>query len=74
MEKVMSNFVVYRYVEIALIILGMALMYSSTNDTFWRGLGLGLFIKASIVLSLDFFAESRGHSYLEYLKDFVDKI
>ena len=74
MEKVMSNFVVYRYVEIALIILGMALMYSSTNDTFWRGLGLGLFIKASIVLSLDFFAERRGHSYLDYLKDFVDKI
>jgi hypothetical protein len=34
--KVLSNFVIYRYVEIALIILGIVLMYSSMNDTFWR--------------------------------------
>lgn len=70
MEKVMSNFVIFRYAEIALIILGMALMYSSMNDTFWRGIGLGLFIQASIVLCLDFFAERRGHIYLEYLNQF----
>jgi hypothetical protein len=74
MEKVMSNFMIFRYVEIALIILGIALMYSSMNDTFWRGIGLGLFIQASIVLSLDFFAERRGHIYLEYLKEFAEKI
>ena len=74
MEKVMSNFVIFRYVEIALIILGIALMYSSLNDTFWRGMGLGLFIQASIVLSLDFFAERRGHIYLEYLKELSEKI
>ncbi len=67
MEKVLSNFVIFRYAEIALIILGIILMYSSMNDTFWRGIGLGLFIQASIVLSLDFFAERRGHVYLEYL-------
>ena len=74
MEKVMSNFVIFRYVEIALIILGITLMYSSLNDTFWRGIGLGLFIQASIVLSLDFFAERRGHIYLEYLKELSEKI
>jgi hypothetical protein len=74
MEKVMSNFMVFRYAEIALIILGIALMYSSMNDTFWRGIGLGLFIQASIVLCLDFFAERRGHTYLEHLKEFVEKI
>ena len=74
MEKVMSNFMVFRYAEIALIILGIALMYSSMNDTFWRGIGLGLFIQASIVLCLDFFAERRGHTYLEHLKEFVAKI
>lgn len=74
MEKVMSNFVIFRYAEIALIILGMALMYSSMNDTFWRGIGLGLFIQASIVLCLDFFAERRGHHYMEYLKEFSEKL
>jgi hypothetical protein len=74
MEKVLSNFVIYRYVEIALIILGIILMYSSMNDTFWRGIGLGLFIQASIVLSLDFFAERQGHIYVQYLNEFTQKI
>lgn len=73
MDKVLSNFVIYRYVEIALIVLGIVLMYSSMNDTFWRGIGLGLFIQASIVLSLDFFAERRGHIYMKYLKEIVEK-
>jgi hypothetical protein len=74
MEKVMKNFVIFRYVEICLILLGIILMYSSLNDTLWRGIGLGLFMQASIVLSLDFFAERRGHIYLEYMKEFVEKI
>jgi hypothetical protein len=74
MDKVLSNFVIYRYVEIALIILGMVLMYSSMNDTFWRGIGLGLFLQASIVLSLDFFAERRGHIYVQYLNEFTQKL
>ena len=74
MEKVLSNFVIYRYVEIALILLGIVLMYSSMNDTFWRGIGLGLFIQASIVLCLDFFAERRGHIYIVYLQELVEKI
>ena len=73
-EKVLSNFVIFRYVEIALIILGIALMYSSMNDTFLRGIGLGLFIQASIVLSLDFFAERRGYIYFEYLKELAEKL
>ena len=73
MDKVLSNFVIYRYVEIVLIILGIVLMYSSMNDTFGRGIGLGLFIQASIVLSLDFFAERRGHIYMEYLKEIIEK-
>lgn len=73
MEKVLNNFVMYRYAEIALIILGIILMYSSINDTFWRGIGLGLFIQASIVLSLDFFAERRGHIYFVYLQELIEK-
>ncbi|PDS27079.1 hypothetical protein [Flavobacterium branchiophilum] len=68
MEQVMRNFVVFRFVEIALIVFGIVLMYSTKNDTFWRGLGLGLFLQASMVLSLDFFAERRGHVYINYLK------
>jgi hypothetical protein len=43
------------------------------NDTMWRGIGLGLFIQASIVLSLDFFAERRGHIYFVYLQELIEK-
>lgn len=71
MEKVMRNFILFRYTEVALILTGIFLMYSSRYDTFWKGFGLGLFIQASIVLSLDFFAERRGHIYLDYLKKFA---
>ncbi len=74
MEKVMRNFVIFRYVEIALIILGIALMYGTKNDTFWRGIGLGLFIQSGVVLILDFFAERRGYVYLEYLNELSEKI
>ncbi|MCL6260790.1 hypothetical protein M3O96_16935 [Aquiflexum sp. TKW24L] len=74
METVLRNFVIYRYVEIALIIFGIVLMYTTPIDTFWQGIGLGFFIKAGIVLGLDFFAERRGQFYLEYLNSLIDKI
>ena len=74
MKIVMSNFKIFRTIEIVFILLGLTLMYSSMNDTFLRGIGLGLFIQSCIVLSLDFFAEKRGYIYMEYLKDLSEKI
>ena len=67
MEKVMKNFVLYRYFEIAMIFLGIILMYALSNYGFWKGFGLGLFIQCAVLLSLDFFAEKRGHFYIEHL-------
>ncbi|WP_338793917.1 hypothetical protein [Bernardetia sp. MNP-M8] len=71
MEVVMKNFVIYRYVEIALATLGIILYFTFSTQTFTtsllKGLGLGLAIQAILMLSLDFFAEKRGHEYLEYL-------
>jgi hypothetical protein len=37
-------------------------------NTLWKGVGLGLAIQASFMLLLDFFAESRGKTYLEFLQ------
>ena len=68
MEKVMKNFVYYRYFEISMILLGVVLMFSLTNYGFWKGFGLGLFIQCALLLSLDFFAEKRGHNYLQHLQ------
>jgi len=71
-EKVMKNFVIFRYIEITLIILGIILMYRFRHNLLWNGIGLGLFIQSSIVLILDFFAERRGHVYLTYLRSLIE--
>jgi hypothetical protein len=67
MNVVMKNFVVYRHVEIALMVLGLLFFCYFPNHTFWKGLGIGLFIQASLMLSLDYFAEKRGTDYLKQL-------
>lgn len=74
MEKVMKNFVIFRFIEIGFLFLGIILMYRLPVENFSKGIGLGLFIQASIVLLLDFFAESRGFIYLDYLKKIVDRL
>lgn len=68
MEQVMRNFEIYRWVELALLVAGAILFFSFQPMTFWKGTGLGLFIQAGFMLLLDFFAESRGKVYLEFLR------
>lgn len=68
MKVVMKNFVIYRWIEIILIAIGIALFIFAAPQTMLRGIGLGLSLQASIMLLLDFFAESRGKIYLEYLR------
>lgn len=72
MEGVMRNFLVFRYTEITLIILGIILMYGFRQNLLWNGIGLGLFVQSSVVLLLDFFAERRGEVYLAYLRTIVE--
>lgn len=72
MEIVMRNFLIFRYIEIGFILIGIFLLYGFRQSLFWNGIGLGLFIQSSIVLLLDFFAERRGEVYLGYLKSLVE--
>jgi hypothetical protein len=71
MEVVMKNFDIYRWVEIALLVLGIILFFAMKPETFWKGIGLGLAIQSSFMLALDYFAESRGKWYLAYLRELV---
>lgn len=68
MELVMKNFFIYRWVEIALILIGLILFLSFEAKTIGLGIGIGLFIQASITLFLDYLAEKRGLIYLDYLR------
>lgn len=71
MEKVMSNFTIYKWIEIILIVASIILLivYYSSQQTFWKGLALGLLIQTSIMLSLDGLAERRSQIYIEKLHE-----
>jgi hypothetical protein len=68
MKAVMKSFALYKWIEIALILVGICLFFYFKQPSLWKGIGLGLFIQAAIMLLLDFFAESRGKVYVDYLQ------
>ena len=68
MDKVMTKFKLYRYIEISLIILGLILFLIASPTGFWKGVGLGIIIQAAIMLLADSLAEKRGQYYLDFLK------
>jgi len=75
MEKVMKNFTIYRWVEIAFILTGLVLilLYRANPDkTFWYGLGIALAIQAALMLGADYFAEKRGVLYQQNLEQVKD--
>ena len=74
MEKVMTNFVIYRWVEIAFIITGLVLIFlfrQNTDKAFWYGFGVALAIQAVIMLGADYFAEKRGKVYTNELHKII---
>ncbi|MBX9783846.1 MAG: hypothetical protein K2X48_11210 [Chitinophagaceae bacterium] len=82
METVMKSFVVYRYTEIALALIGIGLFiffyktdgcFAGSMIPFWKGFGLTLAIMSLLALGADYFAEKRGHEYINGLRSFVNK-
>lgn len=76
MQTVMKNFVIYRWVEIILAITGAALFLyfrDNTAQLFWKGFGLSLCVMALLALTADYFAEKRGHQYMNGLLYFVNE-
>jgi hypothetical protein len=65
MKKVNDNFVVYRWIEIAFVVAGLALILTMRHREFLLGLGIGLLLQGAIMLALDQFAERRGAVYAE---------
>ncbi|MCE2786897.1 MAG: hypothetical protein LW692_02875 [Sphingobacteriales bacterium] len=68
MQLVMRNFVLYRWIELALLLAGLSLVIGIQTMNLWKGIGCGLSVQAGLMLLLDFFAESRGKVYLNYLQ------
>lgn len=68
MHAVMKNFELYKYIELALILIGIVCFLFIKNNLI-QGIGLGLIIQSSIMLLLDFAAETRGATYLQFLQN-----
>jgi membrane protein implicated in regulation of membrane protease activity len=76
MKTVMKNFVIYRYTEIFLLLVGIALYIFFIKDfknDFWRGFGVALAVMALLALVADYFAEKRGKVYTKGIESFVNK-
>ena len=74
MKTVMRNFVIYRWIEITLIIAGLVLIFlfrSNPDRSFWFGFGVTLAIQAAIMLGADYFAEKRGKVYTSELQKII---
>ncbi len=74
MKTVMKNFIIYRYAEITLALIGIGLfIYFRINVAhgFWKGVGLTLAIQALLMLGADYFAEQRGKTYYKALEAIV---
>jgi drug/metabolite transporter (DMT)-like permease len=74
MKTVMKNFVIYRWTEIALILVGVVLVFifrSNPDRSFLFGIGITLAIQAAIMLGADQFAEQRGRIYQHELQKLI---
>lgn len=74
METVNKNFVVYRYVEIALLIVGLVFTFlyrSNLEKQFILGIGVALAIQSALMLGADYFAEKRALMYTNQLMETV---
>lgn len=77
MQGVMKRFTVYRFTEIALALLGLALFsYCRLNHSFpfWKGMGAALAFAAISAMIFDHFAEKRGAVYHLKLSGFCKQL
>ena len=74
MIMVNQNFVTYRWIEIALLLSGAALVFyfkSRHSGQFWFGIGVALVLQLAIMLGADYMGEQRAKVYTEGLASFV---
>lgn len=70
MEVVMKNFTLYKWIEVALLLVGMGLILFLQKYDWAAGVGAGLVLQSAFMLCLDMFAEARGQDYLVALQSF----
>lgn len=67
MTTVLRNFVRIKWIEVAFIVLGLAVILLNESLNFPKGLGAGLLVQGLLMLIFDFFAEKRGKEYFAFV-------
>jgi hypothetical protein len=68
MEAVMRNFTVYKAVEVAVLLVGLALTVFLRRSELAYFTGVGCVAQGAVMLVFDLFAERRGQAYLDALR------
>ena len=68
MEKVLKSFNFIKKVEIALLVIGLILTVLFWRNELIRGVAIGLVIMGISLYTFDYIAESRGETYVRFLK------
>lgn len=68
-NTVLKRFVIYQWVEISSMILGVVLYgyFYRSPQVFWKGFGLGLCIQSGVMLMFNLFAYQRALTYVDTL-------
>lgn len=64
MATVMRNFAIYKVVEVACILVGVALLLLAPSRELWLGVGAAMLLQGALMLTADAFAERRGRQYV----------
>ena len=76
MKQVKQLFVLFNWLDMISILVGMGLMFYFKNNpaqVFWYGLGISLTIQAALMLGADNFAEKRARAYSKGMEGFLQK-
>lgn len=65
MDTVMKNFLIYKMVEVAFVVIGLLLILFAASKEFWLGIGVGMLLQGALMLTADIFAERRGKEYIQ---------
>ena len=67
MDVVVKNFKIYKAIEIALLLTGLALVALMRSHQKLFAAGAGLALQSGLMLVLDLFAEARADEYLKFV-------